>query len=284
MRNWLKIGVGNSDTYCGTGCQSAFGGCGSLNSASAPAPATATVQSSATPEPQTYGPAVSGNSLAPNKEGCMWNVDGAGSFTHSQTFDFSALTSFPSGDLAISTDPIGSTPYTQHYTTDNVVVASESLQLKVPGGQTASPILGAEISTQHKDILYGSVRTTMKASTVAGTCHGAFFYKDDNQEADIEIITGHTFKGVHYTNQKASANAAASTLRKPLPSDATTVFQEYRIDWVPGRTDFYLDGQLQKSLTENVPSTAGSWLWNNWRLVMAPFPHLQHLRLDRGNS
>ena len=195
----------------------------------------------------------------------MWAVDGAGSFTHSQTFDFSALTSFPSDDLAISTDTIGSSPYTQLYTTSNVAVGSQSLQLKVPGGQTASPILGAEISTQHKDILYGSVRTTMKASTVAGTCHGAFFYKDDNQEVDIELITGHTFQGVHYTNQKTSADSEASTLQKALPSGATTVFQEYRIDWVPGRTDFYLGGTLQKSLTENVPSTPGSWLWNNWR-------------------
>ncbi len=195
----------------------------------------------------------------------MWVVDGAGSFTHSQTFDFSALTSFPTNDLAISTDTIGSSPFTQLYTTSNVAVADKSLQLKVPGGQTASPILGAEISTQHKDILYGSVRTTMKASTVPGTCHGAFFYKDDNAEVDVEIITGYKYKGVHYTNQRASANAAQSTLQTALPSDATTVFQEYRIDWVPGRTDFYLDGKLQKSLTENVPSIAGSWLWNNWR-------------------
>lgn len=195
----------------------------------------------------------------------MWTVDRVGSFTHSKTFDFSALTSVPSDDLVISTYPIGSSPFTQLYTKSNVAVASKSLQLKVPGGQTTSPILGAEISTKDKDILYGSVRTTMKASTVAGTCHGAFFYKDDNQEVDIEIITGHTYEGVHYTNQKSSANSAASTLGKDLPSDATTVFQEYRIDWVPGRTDFYLDGRLQSSLTDNVPSTPGSWLWNNWR-------------------
>ena len=111
----------------------------------------------------------------------------------------------------------------------------------------------------------------MKASTVAGTCHGAFFYKNDHQETDIEIITGHKFQGVHYTNQRASANAAPSTLQKALPADATTVFQEYRVDWVPGRTDFYLDGQLQKSLTENVPTTPGSWLWNNWRYVVYTF-------------
>ena len=82
-----------------------------------------------------------------------------------------------------------------------------------------------------------------------------------------EIITGNTFKGVHYTNQRASASAPKSTLLQALPSDATSVFQEYRIDWLPGRTDFYLDGKLQKSLTENVPSIPGTWLWNNWRYV-----------------
>ena len=202
----------------------------------------------------------------------MWTIDGAGSFTHSQTLDFSALTSFPQDNLAISDYSIPPSPdaqsYTQSYKPNNVAVASESLQLKVPGGQTASPILGAEISTKDQDILYGSVRTTMKASTVAGTCHGAFFYKDDNHEVDVEIITGHTWKGVHYTNQRASSDAQASTVLKALPSDATSVFQEYRIDWLPGRTDFYLDGKLQKSLTENVPSVAGSWLWNNWRYVV----------------
>lgn len=195
----------------------------------------------------------------------MWVVDGAGSFTNSQTFDFSALTSFPTDDLTISTYPIGSSPYTQLYTTSNVAVDSGTLQLKVPGGQSASPILGAEISTQADDILYGSVRTLFRASTVPGTCHGAFFYKDDNQEVDIEVITGNTWKGVHYTNQKASADAAPSTVRKALPSNATAVFQEYRIDWLPGRTNFYLNDQLQKTLSENVPSTPGSWLWNNWR-------------------
>ena len=203
--------------------------------------------------------------MAPNQEGCLWVADGAGSFTHSQTFDFSVLPAFPTEDLVISTYPIGSSPYTQLYTTSNVAINDGTLQLKVPGGQTASPILGAEISTKDDDILYASVRTTFKASTVAGTCHGAFFYKDDNHEVDIEVITGDTWKGVHYTNQKANADAEASTIRMVLPSDATSVFQEYRIDWLPGRTDFYHNGQLQQSLTDNVPSTPGSWLWNNWR-------------------
>jgi len=53
-----------------------------------------------------------------------------------------------------------------------VNVAGGSLQLKVPGGQRTSPIQGAEVYTTDNDILYGSVRTWVQTSNVAGTCQG----------------------------------------------------------------------------------------------------------------
>ena len=96
---------------------------------------------------------------------------------------------------------------------------------------------------------------------------GNFFYKNDNQETDIEILTANLGSGVHYTNQPNVPGQGSTTITGPLPSDATTAFHEYRLDWVHGRTDFYLDGILQKSLTANVPSVAGEWIWNNWRSV-----------------
>jgi len=40
---------------------------------------------------------------------------------------------------------------------------------------------------------------------------------------------------------------------------------EYRLDWLEDRTEFYLNGELQTTLKDNVPNTAGAWLWNNWR-------------------
>ena len=102
-------------------------------------------------------------------------VDGAASFTHQQTFDFSEITSLPSG-LAISTDSIsaGSAPFSQLYTAANIALTGGTLQLKVPGGQRVSPILGAELATMDKDILYGSVRTMAQISNVAGTTHGMY--------------------------------------------------------------------------------------------------------------
>ncbi len=141
----LKI-VGNTAAYCGTGCQSAFGSCGTLTTS---------------PEPV--------------KSGCVWVVPNAGSFTFSQKFDFSTMSTFPTTGLAKSTDTIGAgtAPYSQLYTTANVNVNGGSLQLKVPGGQHASPITGAEVYTTDKDILYASVRTWVQVSNVAGTCHGS---------------------------------------------------------------------------------------------------------------
>ena len=74
----------------------------------------------------------------------------------------------------MSTDSIakGTAPYSQQYTTANIQVSGGSLQLKVPGGQKASPVTGAQVYTTDTDILYGSVRTRMQVSSVAGTCHG----------------------------------------------------------------------------------------------------------------
>ena len=140
------------------------------------------------------------------------------------------------------------------------------MQLKVPGGQKASPIFGAEVYTKEDTILYGSVRTMMQVSTVAGTVSSPFFYYNDNQEADIEVLTADTNnKGLHYTNQKLNTDNAATTKQLQLSPDLTTEFHEYRLDWLPDRTDFYLDGVLQASFTDNVPTMAGKWLWNNWR-------------------
>ena len=244
---------GNTDAYCGTGCQPAFGTCGSSTSPQ--------------PQPSTLPPTTGsvGSSSPATNNGCLWTVDGSSSFTHTLTIDFSNLNAFPSDSLAISNDtiPSGLAPHSQHYIVENVAVKDGTLQLKVPGGQTASPILGAEVSTTEKNILYGSVRTMMQISSVSGTVSSPFFYKSDTQEADIEVITGGEKKGIHYTNHGDPADS--TTVASASPADLTSGLHEYRLDWLADRTDFYLDGVKQASLTGNVPSAAGAWLWNNWR-------------------
>lgn len=251
---------GITDAYCGTGCQSTFGTCGS--------PISAQPSTSSSSQLSSLPSSTSSAGISPTKEGCIWVVDGSGSFTQSLTIDFSVSKTLPS-TLSISTDHIGSSGsalYTQNYTIDNVAFQDDAMQLKVPGGQKTSPIFGAEVYTNENAILYGSVRTMMQVSTVSGTVSSPFFYESDHQEADIEVLTGGNFTGVHYTNQKFnSINSPTTTKQLPLTADLTTGFHEYRLDWLPDRTDFYLDALLQASFTENVPTMAGKWLWNNWR-------------------
>ncbi|MCJ1394723.1 hypothetical protein MMC18_007603 [Xylographa bjoerkii] len=181
-------------------------------------------------------------------------------------FDFTQLSDFPTADLAISNYGIeaGEAPYSQMYDSDQVSIYNGTLQLKVPGGQTTSPIYGAEVQTTVQDILYGSVRTTVQVSEVPGTCHGLFYYKSDNQESDIEILTADLESGIHYTNQAIVPGEKSTTTTHPLPSNATAVMHEYRLDWLPGKTVYYLDGVEQQVLMSNVPDVPGSWLWNNW--------------------
>ena len=105
----------------------------------------------------------------------------------------------------------------------------------------------------------------MQISSVSGTVSSPFFYKSDAQETDIEVLTGGDYEGIHYTNQKVTSTADQTTVASASPADLTSEMHEYRLDWLPDRTDFYLDGVKQATLTENVPSTGGAWLWNNWR-------------------
>ena len=248
---------GNGLAYCGTGCQSAFGTC---QTTSPLAPAAATPM----PTPSSTQGSTAGNSSIVS--GCSWAIPDAGVFTHSLNVDFTKLSTFPSTGLEISTVhiPAGPAPYSQQYMPANIAVSDGSLQLKVPGHQSSSPVLGAQIVASDSDILYGSVRTTAQVSSVAGTVHGFFFYGSDTNEADIEFLTEDLTTGPHYTNQPNTPGSQSTTMSKALSFNAAAEFHEYRLDWLAGKTIFYVDGVQQGILEKNVPSSPGSWVWNNW--------------------
>lgn len=198
--------------------------------------------------------------------GCDYVVPGVGSFNTELIVDFSSATEWPS-TLEVSNETIaqGTGKYSRTFNTSGVVLnEGDSLSLIVPGGQNTSPILGGQFATTYSDILYGSVRTVAMASTVAGSIHGFFFYKNDNQETDIEIRTTDTSK-THFTNQPLKTGASETTYNATSPSTITSAYHEYRCDWLASGTYFYIDGVLSHTITSNVPTTAGQWMWNNWR-------------------
>ena len=94
-----------------------------------------------------------------------------------------------------------------------------------------------------------------------------FFYNSGTQETDIEVLT--STNSIHYTNQNTRGphgpDYPSTSKQAPLPRDASTAWHEYRLDWMPGKTAFYIDGVLKAEHTQNVASRPGPWLWNNWR-------------------
>jgi len=109
------------------------------------------------------------------------DIANAGIFTHQLAVDFSVLpnsAAMPNGLVASDEYYIGASgaygkPHM--YTNKMVTIKNRSMQLKVLGGQTLDPAYGysgAQVTTQIKNILYGSVKTVAKFSKVTGVCHG----------------------------------------------------------------------------------------------------------------
>ncbi|KAI5207132.1 concanavalin A-like lectin/glucanase [Aureobasidium subglaciale] len=199
-------------------------------------------------------------------DGCHYQVEGVGAFTSHLAFDFTTMDTLPD-DLVASTYEVGSGPYAPYahiFNPSNIVLTrGQPMQMIVPGGQTADPLDTCQVVTRYDDVLYASVRTIAQASPVNGTVHGFFMYMNDTQETDIEVRTGDP-DHVHFTNQQTHPGNGETTYAVPAPSTLTTAFHEYRYDWLPTGTYFYIDGELVMTIARNVPSEAGWLMWNSW--------------------
>ncbi|KAM0751253.1 hypothetical protein T439DRAFT_229182 [Meredithblackwellia eburnea MCA 4105] len=135
--------------------------------------------------------------------------------------------------LAVSAGTIGTTPYPHVFEASNVGIANSTLTLTVrPGLNSDGAISSAEVSTVW-DILHGNITTRAKISAVAGTCASSFFYKNDNSEIDIELLSsyvttgyGNLKPGIQVTNQPLVKGEDSTTASIPYPFDPTTDFHE----------------------------------------------------------
>ncbi|KAG9637528.1 concanavalin A-like lectin/glucanase, partial [Aureobasidium melanogenum] len=206
------------------------------------------------------------SSAAGSKSGCYWNTE-AGSFNTRFGHDFSLNLYGTVQDLLPNTYTVlaGLNPLARRFDLVNIGLdpLDLSLTLTVPGGQTTGPISVAQLETEYSDILYASVRTVAKISNVPGTTNAFIFYANDTQEVDFAFLTSDISKA-WLTNEQTSYGAPYTTYSVAAPADANTAWHEYRLDWLPGASKFYIDGVLVQTITDNVPTTPGSWIWNNW--------------------
>lgn len=201
-----------------------------------------------------------------SKSGCYWNTD-AGPFNTRFGHDFSLDLYGTVQDLIPDTYTVnaGVNPLARRFDIVNVGLdaSDQSLTLTVPGGQTNGPISTAQLTTNYNDILYASVRTVAKISNVPGTTNAFIFYANDTQEVDFAFLTSDLSKA-WLTNEQNSNTSPYSTYSVAAPADANTAWHEYRLDWLPGVSKFFIDGVLVQTITDNVPTAPGSWIWNNW--------------------
>jgi hypothetical protein len=135
----------------------------------------------------------------------------------------------------------------------------------------------AEIVSQRNDILYGSFRIAMKTTDINGTCSAFFFYRNDSQEVDLEILSAeqHSEESncpIHLVVQNTSNiiqpnynESSQMIYQMAFPPGGTPAnYNEYRFDWLPGRISYYVNGYHAWTTEENIPSTPGGIHFSHW--------------------
>ncbi|KAK3333468.1 concanavalin A-like lectin/glucanase domain-containing protein [Cercophora scortea] len=166
------------------------------------------------------------------------------------------------------------------FATDNVAThpgPEDGLQLSVRSQLVDGMVSGAEVDSTRLDLSYGTFRALMKMSSIPGTCAAFFWYLNDTQEIDIELLSrefdaANASYPVNLVLQSREAaesgfNAAqtGTFVKAYLPFDPTKDFHEYRIDYVPGQVFFYADGALLAGMNGSaVPTSAGHLILQHW--------------------
>ena len=194
------------------------------------------------------------------KGGCYYKVPNVGLFTTRFNYAWDNYFTLLSTGIGIVEDLVssiytveaGNSPLPRRFDLVNIGISllDPSMTLTVPGGQKKGPISSAQFTTAYDDILYGSVRTVAKISSVPGTTHGFSFYSNDSQEIDFAFLTSSP-GFAHLTNEQVSPTSPPSSYQVSAPNDATTAYHEYRVDWIPGKAQFFIDGKLVQTITDN---------------------------------
>ncbi|KAK2627352.1 hypothetical protein QTJ16_003318 [Diplocarpon rosae] len=150
------------------------------------------------------------------------------------------------------------------------------LQLSVQAGVSQDGFTScAQMNSVRDDMLWGSYRALLKLPLVSGTCSAFFWYFNDSQEIDMEILSSQFYKNnntflinlVHQSPQ--SASQGFSVIGKDyevadLPFDPTSGFHEYRIDYLPDQIIFYGDGQVIGFMNSTVSPQPGHLILTHW--------------------
>jgi len=148
------------------------------------------------------------------------------------------------------------------------------LRLWVRGDHSDGYVNGGELVSLRDDVWYGSFRVGMKMASVSGTVGSMFWYWNNSQEIDVELLSKDfnnsqgTVNYVMHTPESWANGGDASTTagfrQQALAFRPDEKFHEYRFDWSPGKVDYYVDGEWVFEMTHEVPDHPGSLHINHW--------------------
>ncbi|KAL1843406.1 hypothetical protein VTJ49DRAFT_1756 [Mycothermus thermophilus] len=140
---------------------------------------------------------------------------------------------------------------------------------RLAGFQTA-----AEFETISDRFKYLSIRMRARTVGAPGAITALFTYRTADtlaevQEADLEIRTSDPRDVLHYTNQPSYTEAGdvipGATINTTMPGGREwTSWATHRLDWTPGRTTWYVDGEETASSEFQAPRDESTIIVNAW--------------------
>lgn len=134
----------------------------------------------------------------------------------------------------------------------------------------------AEFESQSQGFQFLSVRMQARTKGAAGAVSAMFTYRPPPQpqntqlvqEADLEIRTRDPPTYVQYTNQPAwnsTSDIPDATRNVTLPGGRRwSDWAEYRMDWTPGSSTWFVNGQQVSRITFQAPRDPAQVMFNTW--------------------
>ncbi|KAE8442007.1 hypothetical protein EG329_003943 [Mollisiaceae sp. DMI_Dod_QoI] len=184
-------------------------------------------------------------------------------------------------------------PYGMQYSLDNIIsnpmpnnsawsgpgkIGPEpGVQLIVNGGIPADGyIVGAQMNSVRQDLRYGTYRALMKLPSVSGTCGAFFWYFNNSQELDMELLSSQFQPNANNTYLINLVDQSLASVARgyaipgteymvaDLPFNPADGYHEYRIDFVPGQIIYYADEHIIGTLNGSIPSMPGHMILTQW--------------------
>lgn len=131
----------------------------------------------------------------------------------------------------------------------------------------------AEIESLSLGYRYISIRMYARTRGAPGAITAMFTFREapqlaQVQEADLEVRTVDPKHSIQYTNQPSwneDGDVPQATRNVSLPGRVDwSNWQYHRMDWTPGSTSWFVDGNLMSSIQFQAPRDASRIMFNSW--------------------